>query len=40
MQVWYDDRFDPYAMRDLIMDEMKAYRKDPKSFIRSQIGIR
>jgi peroxiredoxin len=40
LKVWYEDDWDTFNTKDLIVDEMKEFRKDPASYVQSQIGIR
>ena len=40
LKVWYEDDWDVMATKDLIQEEVLAYRQNPKSYIESQIGIR
>jgi hypothetical protein len=32
--------YDVFSTADLLVEELREYRRDPKSFIQSQIGVR
>ena len=40
LRIWYENDFDPFAANDLVLDEIKNYRKDPDGFLRRQLGRR
>jgi len=37
LKVWYEETWDPFSIKDLIEDELKMYRRNPKQFVQSQI---
>lgn len=40
IKVWYENDWDTITTKDMIADEIKAYRTNPVSYMQSQIGIR
>lgn len=40
LRILYENDFDAFATKDTIVKEIQLYRKNPKSYIQSQIGIR
>jgi len=40
LKIWYENEFDAFAANDLVVDEVKNYRKDPDGYRKRQIGIR
>lgn len=40
LKIWYEDSWDELSTRDLVVEEMKEYRKNPSRFMQSQIGLR
>jgi peroxiredoxin len=40
IKVWYENDWDALTTKDLLVDEMKVYRKNPVSYAQSQIGLR
>ena len=39
LKIWYENDWDTFNTKDLIVDEMTALRKDPRGYMESQIGI-
>ena len=40
LKIWYENEFDAFATNDLVVDEVKNYRKDPDGYRKRQIGLR
>ena len=40
LKVWYENDWDAFTTKDLLVEEIKLYRDNPVSYIQSQIGIR
>ena len=40
LKVWYEDAWDVFETKDLIMEEINSYLINPQSYVQSQIGIR
>ena len=40
LKIWYEDDWDAFATKDMIVDEVKAFRVHPRAYIEAQIGIR
>lgn len=40
IKVWYEGDWDVGTTKDMIVEEVKAYRKNPVSYVQQQIGIR
>lgn len=40
LKVWYQNDWDVFTTRDLITDEIKMYRQDPREYMEAQIGLR
>jgi len=40
LKIWYENDWDPFTTKDMVIEEVKAYRKNPKEYVQSQIGIR
>jgi len=40
LKIWYENDWDAFTTKDLLVEEIKAYRQNPVSYIQSQIGIR
>lgn len=40
IKVWYENDWDAFTTKDLIVEEVKEYRKNPQQYILSQTGIR
>ena len=40
LKVWYENDWDAFTTKDLLVEEIKLYRENPVSYIQSQIGIR
>jgi len=40
LKIWYENDWDTFNTRDLIVDEVKSFRQNPRSYVESQIGIR
>lgn len=40
LKVWYENDWDAFTTKDLLVEEIKLYRSNPISYIQSQIGIR
>ena len=39
LKVLYEEDFDPFNLGDLVIDNIKEYRDNPKFYVESQIGI-
>ena len=39
LRVMYQGAWDPVATKDMVVEEIEAYRNSPKSYLQSQIGI-
>ena len=40
LKIWYEDDWDTFMTKDLIVEEVTLYRKSPMRYIQEQIGIR
>eukprot|EP01041_Mallomonas_annulata_P005626 gene5626-11354_t len=40
LKIWYENDWDVMTTKDMILEEIKEYRADPKMYVQSQIGIR
>lgn len=40
LKIWYENDWDAFSTKDLIVNEIKAYRSNPKAYVQMQIGIR
>lgn len=40
LKVWYENDWDAFETKDLIIEEVQAYRRNPRAYLESQIGIR
>eukprot|EP01038_Epipyxis_sp_PR26KG_P015524 gene15524-20954_t len=40
LKIWYEKDWDSATTRDLILDEITNYRRNPQHYVQSQIGIR
>lgn len=40
LKIWYEDAWDTFNTKDLIVEEVTAFRKDSVGFVERQIGIR
>jgi len=40
LKVWYEGDWDPVTTKDLLVEEITAYRANPSQFVQSQIGLR
>jgi hypothetical protein len=37
LKIWYEDDLDPLVVKDLIIEEIELYRKNPSYYINSQL---
>lgn len=40
LKVWYENDWDAFTTKDLLVEEVKQYRANPVGYVQSQIGIR
>ena len=40
LKIWYQNEFDAFATSDIVVDEVKNYRKDSEGYLKRQIGLR
>jgi len=40
LKVWYEPAWDPFTTKDLLVEELALYRKNPRFYLQSQVGIR
>ena len=40
LKVWYENDWDAFTTKDMIVEEVKLYRKNPVQYTQTQIGIR
>jgi len=40
LKCWYQNDWDAFTTKDLIVEEITSYRQNPRQYIQSQIGIR
>ena len=37
LKIWYENELDPLVVKELIIDEIELYRKNPVFYIQSQL---
>lgn len=40
IKIWYENDWDALTTKDLLIDELKQYRKNPIEYLQNQIGLR
>lgn len=40
LKVWYENDWDAFTTKDLLVDELRLYRKNPTLYAQNQIGLR
>ena len=40
LKVWYENDWDAFSTKDLLVSEIKSYRSNPVAYVQMQIGIR
>jgi peroxiredoxin len=40
IKIWYENDWDALTTKDLLVDEVKLYRKNPTQYLQNQIGLR